>query len=149
MNLEQQLTNLELSKRLHELGIDKESLFYYLNIDGDGKYYIYFNEHLPEDFEYEGEPIPALTSSELLEILPACIDTKQNEPFNYFWLQICKRSAKNIQYCTGYFCDTVEAINFPSMGSPILKSHDEKFPDALAKILINLIESGHVRAGDL
>lgn len=69
MKLEDQVCSLGLSKKLKDIGIEQDSLFYYLNIDGGGIFYIYYNESLPEGFEYEGDPISAFTVSELGKIL--------------------------------------------------------------------------------
>lgn len=150
MPLESQVCSLEYAKKLMDLGVKKEVLFYYLNIDGQGKHYIYFNEHLPEEFEYEGDAISGFTSSELLEILPACIDIKRNDPFNYYWLNIQKRTTKNIKYIVGYFCDTYSAeeiVNFshPLNTKKLFTEYDENFCDCLAKTLIYLIENKMIK----
>lgn len=143
MQLEDQVISLEYAKRLKELGVNQDSFFYFLNIDGEGKYYIYNIEHFPEDSEHDGEPISAFTGAELSEILPACIDTKKNEPFNYFWIDIKKRTPKNIQYIINYYCDTHEIDNsiFSRRRLNIHSIYDNNLADAMSKMLIHLIEN--------
>lgn len=126
MNLELQVTSLELSKKLKELGEKQESLFYYLNIDGEGKYYIYYNESFPEEFEYEGDPIAAFTYDELMEILPALINSS--------FLRIIKQYDldENIEYIVIYEGLATFFVN-------------KKLCAALAQMRIYLIENGLVR----
>lgn len=69
MKLEDQLCNLELSKKLKELGIKQESLFFWEVLD-ENAYGIRFEvKFLP--FSCPGiEKYSAFTASELLEMLP-------------------------------------------------------------------------------
>jgi len=140
MKLEDQCVSLELAKKLKERGIEKESLFYYVNIDGEGKYYLYYEEALPEEIEYEGETISAFTVAELFEMLPAIIDTKQNEPFNCFWFMLNKRRVLKIQYVVNYHCDTTI---FNERPADLIENniYGERLPDVLANMLIYLIEN--------
>lgn len=64
MNLESQVVNLELSKKLHELGVKKESLFYW-TVGG-----VVYRSEMPFwlDSNYS-----AFTASELGEMLPVSI----------------------------------------------------------------------------
>lgn len=70
MKLESQVTSLEISKRLKELGVKQESLFYYVGGE-DGKHPIWtsFNKEISlfenKDFTYS-----AFTVAELGELLP-------------------------------------------------------------------------------
>lgn len=71
MELQKQLTSLELSKRLKELGMPQESLFYWLEYDspaaGGG---FELGDHAP----YKGqEGFAAYTVAELDELLPKAI----------------------------------------------------------------------------
>lgn len=80
MKLEEQVCSLELSKRLKELGVKQESLFWWVVDRYDGNTYVLdyigscglcssaFNGN------YEGKEISAFTVAELLELLPYCVD---------------------------------------------------------------------------
>ena len=141
MKLEDQVCSLELAKKLFDLSVPQESLFYWVNnfrgIQLAGK----------DNIEIEWSINPssnkgnwsAFTVSELFELLPAFIDTKQNEPFNGFWFALNKRRALNIKYIANYHCDTAPFGERPCD----LFSHniyDEKLADCLAKVLIDLLE---------
>lgn len=145
MRLEDQLTSLELSKRLAELGIKQDSIFYWITSIHHKDEIITRNKLLNEK-AYPVKQYSAFTASELLEILPACVDTKKDEPFNNFWLHINKRSAKNIQYIASYICDThagdeiIDGDNL--LFRSLCRNYDEILSNCLAKILIFLIENG-------
>lgn len=66
MKLEQQVVSLELAKRLKELGVKQESLFYWQGADKNG-YIINFEKDL---FEYDCEKYSAFTVAELGKMLP-------------------------------------------------------------------------------
>lgn len=91
MKLQQQVTSLELSKRLKELGVKQESLFYwayadettYLTIkDGHDKIYSFDREDNDElnSFEFypNAEFYSALTAAELGELLPPFVKQKNS-----------------------------------------------------------------------
>lgn len=146
MNLSDQVCSLELAKKLKDLGVKQDSLFVYE----------YFNDtcYAPKFIPFAiAKPLPngckqysAFTVSELLELLPAMIDAKIDEPFNYFWLTINKRQVKNIQYIINYHCDTIAMDRFPLLPNYFLKNniYDEKLADCCAKMLIHLIENGFI-----
>ena len=70
MKLEQQVINIELSKRLNELGINKPSLFYWKYTQGRGNDSIQYTEgNIPEDNIY-CEWYSAYTVAELGQMLP-------------------------------------------------------------------------------
>jgi hypothetical protein len=91
-----------------------------------------------------------MTAGELIELLPACIDTKKNEPFNYFWLQIIKRNVDNIKYIVRYMCDSFtaeEAISGKYYPERIYHhTCSLKLTDALAEMLVFLIENKLIEA---
>lgn len=79
MNIEQQVTSLELSKRLKELGVKQESLFYWHNrpkVVGRSDYTINLKENTPS-FKHQREVVDihdieyvsAFTVAELGEII--------------------------------------------------------------------------------
>ena len=127
MKLEDQVTSLELSKRLKELGVNQESLFYWTHLNG-------------EDFlmivkDFEGESIPkdrkdeftsAFTVAELGEMLP------DNEKYRdeYWQLTMSKWPSG---YSVDYMNDFHRTLD---CGQP----KDEFLANALAKMLIYLLE---------
>jgi hypothetical protein len=129
--LEQQVVSLELARRLHELEVKQESLFYwrdrnYIENKEEGYELIYspgtFNECSVTIYDYYS----AFTASELLKMLPSSIND---------W--ICRIESNNglweIKYCDHHgeklfwICNHTNIIN------------------ALAKMLIHLIEQGIVK----
>ena len=72
MELEKQVCNLELSKKLKELGVKQESLFYYLQYADQKPLIVGHNDASPGWSNYS-----AFTVAELGEMLPekACIRT--------------------------------------------------------------------------
>lgn len=152
MSIEDQACSFELAKKLHDLGVNHESLFYYLNIDGEGKYYIYYHEHLPEESEYEGDEISAFTASELGDILPNHITTQTGEPFDNFRIVITKFiSVENLchinNYIINYECDSTAMSGEEAWLRRRLTSniYDPNLADAMAKMLIYLIENGLIK----
>jgi len=86
MKLEDQVTNLELSKELKELGVKQESLFYW-GYHGDCLMLMPGKDHWLEkdngNFKTgEGMPYSAFTSSELGEIFEKCFDNFPKEWIN-------------------------------------------------------------------
>jgi hypothetical protein len=83
--LEKQVVSLELAKRLKELGVKQESLFFWMSIkDDDGKD-CWAVKYGPLETFYGipvDENISAFTVAELGEMLPYCIE-KNGETF-YF-----------------------------------------------------------------
>ena len=77
MELKDQLSGLESSKRLKELGVKQESLFYYWNrsyysIEPD----ILFNDYVPPDGSSDYRNCSAYTVAELGMLLPNYIEGK-------------------------------------------------------------------------
>lgn len=73
MKLEDQVCNLELSKKLKELGVKQESLFYHYNEpynDGEDDWVITTFEDYKTTYENKSEPYSAYTVAELGEMLP-------------------------------------------------------------------------------
>lgn len=121
MMIERQVCNLELSKRIEELGVKQESYFYWCKIIGTDKWEI-------NKFSEDGEDqikswltdeiaLSAFTVSELGEILPIGIECYKREKDDY----VVTYSISNYNY---------KQIN------------DKNEADARAKMLIYLIENG-------
>jgi hypothetical protein len=120
MNLYSQVTSLELSKLLKELGVSQKSLFYWIK---EEEPYIWYN---CQNFNYPMNTVKwfysAFTASELLEMLPDYIDMAGN-------LKIKKHDVRGegityfVEYGYGYY-----------------EHQDKNLSNALAKTLIHLIE---------
>ena len=148
MNLEEQVISLDYARKLALLGVKQESIFKFsfsmINARKDC-YDIVRHTSL----EIMKGDYSAFTTNELFDILPAVIDTKKDEPFNKFHMHLVKRNIKNIEYILNYYCDTQQ---YKKDGDPFFlpnliqnNIYDEKLPDALAKLLIALIEMEYVK----
>ncbi len=141
MKIGDECCSLELSKKLKELGVSQESLFYWIKFFN---WDIFLGGKHTQD--YHSECLSAFTAAELMEMLPAYIDNKINEPFNFFGLSLNKRSSKNIQYIINYHCDSfiLDAGRMFNPFSDKLIPHnicDENLANCLAKTLIYLTEN--------
>lgn len=133
MKLEAQVTNLELSKKLKSLNVKQESIFYY-----------YYEEKIIGGNDLSGNEIrtdliavhsedliSAFTASELLEILPHCIE-KDNIQYG---LTIQKGHK---HYYLIY--DTHTMDNDWCRNEILIENDGNYLCEALAKMLITLIE---------
>lgn len=98
MKLEDQVTSLELSKRLKELGVKQESLFYYVGED-----LIYgISKSLREQ-----RIISAFTASEIFALLPSYLDLTKEEGYYDYFIHQCIDEQHQIAYdSTPYFSST-------------------------------------------
>lgn len=123
MPLEQLVTNLELSKRLYELGVRKESIFHW----HDGETII-----CPENKPNMSRSIPAYTSAELGDILPfsVVVDGKVG------YLTIIKDTEEDSTFFKVDYCDL--------RGRSVMEewADDYELANALAEELIHLIGQG-------
>lgn len=151
--IENHICSFELAKKIKEAGRGQESLFYYVKVKDIGDH-ILENEvtmiaHISQ-FSGIGESfIAAFTASELLDVLPNIVTTKENEPFNNFRIKIFKSivvqngEALNV-YHINYYCDTTETEGENAWIERKLISpniYDTNLANAAAKMLINLIEN--------
>ena len=144
MKIEKQVCSLELAKQLDALGVKQESLFWWHYIDE----YAYSVKFITSRAETSGTRLySAFTASELANMLPIYIDTKQNEPFNSFrfYMQtatLCLDGEFKKTYIINYECDTcttqgIDAFVQHKLGTNI---YSDNLADALAKMLIYLHE---------
>jgi len=125
MNIEQHVTSLELSKRLKELGVQRESAFYWAKWTGEPPCVCYTGGG------YTGVmQCSAFLASELGEMLP-----KEHHELGH--LQLWKRS--DIMAGNQYAW-TAEYHN----NGGISAMCDGTLPNAMAQLLIHLIEQGIV-----
>lgn len=151
MKLEHQVTSLELSKRLKELGVKQESLFYWMEYTnkrtgvkewdlnnhgqrGMNEYQILGEEKSGRSWnnDWDGQ-CSAFTVAELGEMLPFSIK---------FQKHVCYLSCeKNIPDYGGWFCKYESSdIIRPTKATDIFTADTEA--DARANMLIYLLENG-------
>jgi len=169
ISLENQITNFKLSKRLKELGIRQSSLWYWLKgcdkridlVSGltsllKPRTDIFVASLNPNDcgcIYYS-----AFTSAELGERLPVFVECKNNITRE---LIIIKGSGNNNNkyilcythiLCIPYFMDAeINEVDFAPHGAAEedWKSFDNNFANAIAKMVIWLIENGHICVNDV
>lgn len=119
MDIETQVTSLELSKKLKELGVKQESVWYWLEIDGGFTNPVYWEVHQLDDIG--SQDISAFTVAELGEIY------KGKKILTYF----DEKTREWEVYCpeTDFFMQVIFA---------------DTEANARALALIWLIENGHV-----
>jgi len=153
MNLDQQITSLDLSKKLRELGIEQESLLSWIK-KTNGSWVVtsyhgcscWATSRGCVDY-YEYEDYSAFNASELMELLPSRMIIPERKPFDHFRFNLSKSliaEEGNIvspAYVINYLCDTAHPQSFISI--PMLQHNiwDRTLSNALAKTLIHLIEN--------
>ena len=151
MELESQVTSLDLSKKLNELGIKQDSLFCYQPIK-DEMPSIWPRKFNLNEFAHPSndERLAAFTAHELGEILPNRITTKENEPFNSFtiifkkFISVDEDLNRANNWIINYECDSTEINGINAwLCRKLTKSiYDPNLANAMAKIIIFLIENG-------
>ncbi len=139
MILEKQVTSLETSKKLKELGVEQESIFFWIQTY-DSTLAPILNHSIARTPDVRGDlylvdksPIgrnySAFTASELAEMLPTKIDTRSGET-HYLIINRIDSKQWDVSYdCQGYVYEEM----------PIIKN--ESLVEALAACLIYLKEN--------
>lgn len=163
MNLESQVCSLGLAKRLKELGVDQESYFFWIDLSIKPILFHAENDDCNQHSgpgnvtwlklkKKEGNAYSAFTVAELLELLPHRINIKENEPYNSFRFRLEKgiwvKNIDNVEqlhfdtiYIANYYCDTTSQ-EMSWMYKALSKNFtDENCSNALAKMLVYLIEN--------
>ena len=155
MNIDDQVISIEYAKKLKELGVKQHSIFVW-EYHNEQYYRVQYIPYavVPNTFN-EPEWYSAFSASELMELIPPIIDTKNNEPFNNFRFDlqrsvVVKDNEIIPVFLVNYHCDTFQVES----GSPFFalklimhNIYDAKLEDCLAKLLIWLIENGYVNYG--
>jgi len=137
MEREDQFSNLELSKRLEELGVKQESLFYWWVCEEKAHTYINCPDLIPKIIDCKPKNLSgysAFTASELGAMLPSIIPTETPTKQD-LKIDICKDI--NNRWLTAYF------YNFNLPPKVIIIGDTEA--DSRAKMLIYLIENGLIK----
>lgn len=137
MDIQDQVTSLELSEELLKIGINQESLFCW----NYGKVFLKGRILKPNK-----NKIPAYTAAELGEIVPKRITIKGTEPYDEYLLKIEKstlvdiRMNEELNYVINYETDII----YPStIGRYLYKGcYDKNLANAMAKMIIQLKEEG-------
>lgn len=154
MKIEDIVCSLELSIKLKELDVKQESLFYWYKNPYQGWIVINHNE-LNEIFSPGCSVITsAFTSDELLKILPNFIRTNEYDEYRFSLTRYmlcpsddlrCFESHFIINYLSTTYevkLNGKEGYEFPTLADKYMKNiHHKKLSDALAKVLIYLIEN--------
>ncbi len=148
MELEKQVTNLQLSQKLNEIGVNQDSLFYWVYDNKLSTWQLGFCDEMPHESE---KCYSALTSCELLELLPLRIVTQHNEPFNGFRFNMTRSLLVHTgdgyivdkTFNANYYCDSFslhqpDAFNDKLINIPV---YDSSLSNCLAKVLIYLVEN--------
>lgn len=141
--------SIDLAKRLKELGVKQESLFY--RFQGEGHQYIYckyyeqYSPHVDLDIN---DGYSAFTGEEIARLLPLHI-IKKNQisidgveyliDYNYHF-----KISPFVQgywhcVCIGY--PVLEGFTLSSLGSHCFSENDKKMSNAIAKMVIHLLEN--------
>lgn len=134
MTLEKQVCSLELAKKLKELGVKQESLFYHLPVRGIVQWGYYYKEEIPDS-------VSAFTVAELGEMLPSyeewtTVSTPDNPPEGDSSGIHIFTSFYNSKWQVEFDVDTyIEKIS----DLPTFRADTEA--DARAKMLIYLLEN--------
>jgi hypothetical protein len=138
MNLKDLVIDYEYAVKLKELGFKQKSLFWHVFYKNNPESKtIIMNPYSDSDVEN----ISAFTSDELLEILPKFIEFKEN----FYNLEIDCVGRRNLEnFCIKYNYQIYENFNYLDNED----FRDKKFSNALAKMLIYLIENGYYKIGE-
>jgi hypothetical protein len=145
--------SLELAKKLKELGVVQKSIYGWVNVNGAMAI-----SHLLDHIGDCPEICSAFTSDELLEILPNPISANRDGLWLHYRFNLTRAMLVINDSCwdfesnfiINYICTSSEfKINFKEENlSPFFATnlilhnfYDKKLSDALAKILINLLEN--------
>ena len=129
MTLEQQVTSLELSKKLKKLGVKQESAFVWMKCSPPGEgFFLHFC-----DYDMRTDDIPAFTVAELLNLLPGEITAPHGRAFlTYTRILSTNEHLFDYTYITSNEYDGTTAIEF--------ETEDVNAADNLANLFIFLLE---------
>lgn len=142
MKLEQQVCSLELAKRLKELGVKQESLFYWVDLNFGGKrgdlkpYPMFYQNQRPwddGDLYSEYWLASAFTAAELGLLLPGTITRQEHfvEPYDL----TCQRLGE------GWYVFYQTVHDFAVLNGDEGMRNAQSEADARAELLIYLIEN--------
>ena len=121
MTLEQQVTSVEISKKLKELEVKQESLFWWVEFKSfPVKYWQIVDEDDKKHLNFPERTISAFTVAELLELLPASTS-------------VLKRTDFPTNKIPRYYAEVFD--------THYVEIYDKNPANACAKLLIHLLEN--------
>ena len=144
LGLEKQVTSLELSKELRDLGVKQDSYFWWYHKRGQ-KWHI--DSLLADRFLEDIFSVSAPTFAELLEVLPDEIVISKNtiaygKEMNYFLFITKTRKTKWFNLPDYY-------ISYKTLDDVFLHSErEDTIVDAAAKVIIYLIKEGIIKVNE-
>ncbi len=139
MNIEDQVVSLELAKKLKEIGVEQESLFYWASGS-----LLFFEE---VDWS-DADTYSAFTVAELMEKLPSFVRKPGYYSYSKEYHLRIERT-RNRYYETNWmvcYCDVdiYEGYEY----NELIGITGKKLANVLAKVLVWLIEKGYVEVND-
>lgn len=149
-NLETKVPSLELSKKLWELVVRRESCFVWrvdaIGTRHDKRAVVFHRLSGPGNIKMPGD-IPAYLTDELLEMLPQTIE--QSDDFSPYYFNFHMTYTNDYkQYQARYGGAERDEFNHWKKDKTISRVFDTA-PEALANLLIYLIEQGIVKVKDI
>lgn len=145
MKLEQQVCSLELAKRLKELNVKQESLFYWCgsHSNPDAPWEIHnwkvYNSEFRFRYYQSDDPISAFTVAELGEMLPKEIDIDpKDEAIRHYHLTCTK-------WTNGWIVD----YEFYGDDSKLVSIEADTEADARGTMLQYLLENGIIKVDEI
>lgn len=146
MDLKNQVTNLELSKKLKDLGFKQDSLFYWTDYIISGKHDndIEYGRAAPSIYLTNLQYISAFTVAELGELLPIVIEainpnTKRNNFYYLHFFTLAKKDGVYIEYSSSHtHRGKFKNWNNHNMQHCFIWQEDTTEANARAKMLIYL-----------
>ena len=143
MTLEKQVCSLELAKKLKELGVEQESVFWYVDVDGYDSELVIEEYLIPKKGFFfnkkEKGGISAFTGAELGEMLPKQIEYKVSDygdRAGYRSLDLkCGKAIINDGWYVLYSDPHTSNL------VPVYGTYETTEADARAKMLVYLIEN--------
>jgi len=136
MKLEQQVVNLELSKRLKELGVKQDSLWYWAEDNNEQWILLTGGEEI--DHPYARNFNSAYSVAELGELIPSSFYGKEGELLAFTSYKVKKKKGVSKLWVVFY----EDIYNRSAKGRVIAKADTEANARALA--MIWLIENKHI-----
>lgn len=150
MRLEDQVCSLEYSKKLKNIGVNKDSYYVWITVLKTKFNFIKVREVIEPDSKNVGAyNYPAFTASELGELLPNCVLKLGDESFDNYRINIRKfisidsNMNQTNSFIINYECDSTKISGEEAWLRRKLTTniYDPNLANAMAKMLIYLIEN--------
>lgn len=155
MKLEDQVTSLDISNFLSQLGVKQTSIFVWEYFN-ENCYAVKYKPFAVVSCQFNKYKLfAAFTPSELGLLLPNWITTKENKPFNNYRININKFNSVDSEdsitnnYIVNYECDSTKLNGEDAWLRRRLTNniYDTNLANAMGKMLIYLLENGLIKKG--